>query len=534
MPTRDPRVDAYIEGAAEGGSPPTGRAGPVPGGFRWAWLVLAFLSAWLPAGCDSAGSSPVEPASPTVAVSPLEAWLLTGDTLRLHVMVRGGDGAVVPDPEVSFSSSDPSKAAVSADGLVRALEPGSPTISARAGDAVGTARLQIHPGGGLRVPALAVVDRLVLDFIERWNIPGAAVGITYDERLVLLRGYGLADRESAAPMDPDALFRLASLSKPLAATAILRLVEEGRLALDEPAFEILSGLEPLPGASPDPRLGDVTVRHLLQHRGGWDRSESGDWTWPPYVQEAAEALGVEGPPTAEELLRWIMGRPLDFDPGTRYAYSNIGYLALARVVEHVTGEGYETFVREQVLAPAGAVSMRLGGSLPEDRLSGEVRYHDSGSTESVFPGLGTVPWAYGGFAMEARDGSGAWVSSAADYLRFLHAVDGREGRPDVIEEATVEWINTKPEGPAFADATTWYNGFHVRPEGGGHFWHHRGGLPGTRTLVIHRPDLVSYVILLNSQGSSPSEVSSEMGTMLGAPLREVGSWPTHDLFDQHP
>lgn len=75
------------------------------------------------------------------------------------------------------------------------------------------------------------------------------------------------------------------------------LAEEGALSLDDPVFALLDDLEPLPGATPDSRPSAVTVRHMIQHRGGWDRSESGDWTWPPFVEEAAEALGIEGRPT---------------------------------------------------------------------------------------------------------------------------------------------------------------------------------------------------------------------------------------------
>lgn len=478
----------------------------------------------------SDGSSPTGPTPRYVELSKEEAWLVTGDTVRFSATVTDEYGDPIPEASVTFSSSDPEQASITSDGLVEAVEDGSVTITATAGDASTSAEVEVRPGGGQRVPELAVVDQLLMEFLERWEIPGGAVGVTYNGRLVLLRGYGLADREAEEPMSPDARFRLASLSKPLTALATLKLVEDGALDLHDRAFEILDDLEPPEGETPDPRLRDIRVRHLLHHLGGWDRSESGDWTWPPYVQQAAEDLGIEGPPSAEEVLRWVIGRPLDFDPGERYAYSNIGYSTLARIVERVTGRDYEDFVREELLIPAGAEGTRLGGTFLEDRLEGEVRYHDSGTTQSVFPDLGTVPWAYGGFSLEARDGQGGWVSSAADYLRFVHAVDGRPERQDVVAPETVDWINTRPQDPVFADETSWYSGFRVRPQSGGHFWSHGGSLPGTRTLLIHRPDGVSYVVLLNSRGTSSSDARSELGTLLGNPLREVSEWPDHDLF----
>ena len=102
-------------------------------------------------------------------------------------------------------------------------------------------------------------------------MPGGAVAVVKDGRLILARGYGWADVESHEPVAPDSLFRIASLSKSLTAAAILKLVEDHRLGLDDRVFPLLAM-----GPARDPRLARITVRNLLQHTGGWDRDQTFD------------------------------------------------------------------------------------------------------------------------------------------------------------------------------------------------------------------------------------------------------------------
>ncbi|HEY8021713.1 MAG TPA: serine hydrolase domain-containing protein, partial [Thermoanaerobaculia bacterium] len=128
------------------------------------------------------------------------------------------------------------------------------------------------PSTGKAVPELASYDRIVPALLAKWGVPGAAVAVVKDGRLVLARGYGWADRQERRPVEPDSLFRIASLSKSLTSAAILGLVEEGRLRLDDRAFDLL-GLAPRPGARANPDLRRITLRNLLQHSGGWDRDK---------------------------------------------------------------------------------------------------------------------------------------------------------------------------------------------------------------------------------------------------------------------
>ena len=187
---------------------------------------------------------------------------------------------------------------------------------------------------------------------ENWTmLPDAK-----DGRLVLAKGYGMADMAGEAAT-PETMFLLASLSKPITAAAILKLIEEGKLRLDDFVIDYLRHLVPAKGPR-DPQV-KVTIRQLLNHSGGWDRDKGGDpSTWTPQV---AQRFGLPAQPTANQLIAFIMTAPLDFEPGTQTHYSNLGYIYLGAVIEKVTGQSYENYVRKNVLEPMGIKKAHIQG-----------------------------------------------------------------------------------------------------------------------------------------------------------------------------
>ncbi len=120
---------------------------------------------------------------------------------------------------------------------------------------------------------LQQLDQEVPAVLARFEVPGAAVAITHAGKLIIARGYGFANIETREPVRPVTRFDLASVSKSITAVAILKLVEEGRLRLDERVFELLGQVRAPPGQDFDARLRQVTIRMLLEHAGGWDRSK---------------------------------------------------------------------------------------------------------------------------------------------------------------------------------------------------------------------------------------------------------------------
>ena len=385
------------------------------------------------------------------------------------------------------------------------------------------------PITGVAVPGMASFDRVISDLMTRWDIPGGAIAVVKDGRLVYARGFGYADVERRETVEPDALFRIASVSKPITGVAILKLVEEGRLDLDAKAFDLLSHLPPPPGATVDSRLDGITVRQLLHHLGGWDRDQSFD---PMFRStEAAEALGVSPPASAEIVIRWMRGHPVQFDPGTRYAYSNLGYAVLGRIIERVSGQAYEQYVRERVLIPAGATRMRLARSLEAGRLPDEVRYYHAGTAPSVFPGGGTVPWPYGGFYVEAMDAHGGWVASTIDLLRFVTAVDSLPTRPDILRPESIGLMVSRPAGLWGASPYHYAMGWLVRPAPGN--WWHNGSLPGTASLLVRTGGGLAWAVVFNARAMKPgSTFEQEIDPAIWQAVRAVTEWPAHDLFAQ--
>ena len=392
---------------------------------------------------------------------------------------------------------------------------------------------------GTTVPELRAYDRVMSMLMATWQIPGGAMAITHEGRLVFARGYGLADRESGLPVRPDALFRMASASKPITAAAILRLIEEGRLELDVRAFKLLDHLKPPAGIAVDSRIDAITVRHLLQHTAGWDRDTTFDPMLAPTSRRAAEELRASLPPTCETIIRWMLRRRLDFDPGTRFAYSNLGYCVLGRVIEKVTGQKYEDAVRQLVLEPAGITRMRVGGTTLEERMEDEVRYYDYPSAPlatSLLPNAsGPVPRPYGGFNVkESRDASGGWIASPIDLLRFVSGVEGRRRsifrRPD-----TVRFIETRPDPPIAAGGARYYGlGWFVIPaQDGGADWWHPGGYPGSGAVVARTRNGIALAVLLNSVPRDENGFAQELAQRFAGARREVTQWSAHDFFGSY-
>lgn len=379
---------------------------------------------------------------------------------------------------------------------------------------------------GPDVPEMANYDVGITNFIEGRGIPGAAVAVSKDGRLVYARGFGMADVEAGAAVQPDSRFRIASISKSVTAVAVMRLVEEGLLELDAPAFAFLDHLQPAEGATEDARLAAVTVRDLLQHSGGWDRDGTG---YDPMfdVVNIANTMGAAAPADCETVIRYMRGRPLDFDPGTRYSYSNFGYCALGRIVERVTGEDYDVYVRG-LLAEAGIEGMEVGRSLLSDRLPGEVRYYPDNITTSVFDGS-AVSWPYGGFHIEAMDAHGGWVASAVDLLRLSSAIDGLANRADVLTPASLAAISARPDVPSWSTSSYWYGlGWQVNTNG--HWWHN-GSLPGLESLLVRSNyQGLHWAVLLNHRPANASPHIAAIDALMWELALAVTTWPAHDLF----
>jgi CubicO group peptidase (beta-lactamase class C family) len=388
---------------------------------------------------------------------------------------------------------------------------------------------------GVAEPKLARFDEWVRAYMAEHRIPGAALAVARKGRVVYARGFGVADRKTGERVEPESRFRIASVSKPITSAAVLRLVEEGRLRLDQSVFDLLA-IEPFlaPGTRFDERWRKVTVLHCLTHTGGLDWARSGD----PMFDSAriARAMRVPLPVGAREIVRWQLGRPLDFDPGARYAYSNFGYTVLGRVIEAVTGRPYEESVRTAVLEPLGLDGPRIGRSLAEERLPGEVVYYTLRSEEwdavtGPRAGRGKVPAPYGTWSVEANDACGGWIASAVDLVRFGAAFDlvdgGRATRggiltPDTVRRMFARHVAMDPrqQGPL---AASYGLGWVPMAETGAL---HNGALVCSAAALLHFGEGSNLAFLANQgKGRDGSYIGQKVADPLAQLFVETRDWP---------
>lgn len=187
------------------------------------------------------------------------------------------------------------------------------------------------------------LDSLIEKGMDEYHVPGLAVGIVLNGNLIYARGFGHATLGAPSAVTPDTLFHMASVTKPFVATAIMQLVEQGKIALDDPVTKHLPYFR-----LDDPRYRLITIRQLLNHTSGMPDVKDYEWNKP---QDDEGAL--------ERYVRGLKGEKLLWDPGSRFAYSNIGFEILGDVIAKVSGMSFEDDVERQILRPVGMSSSTL-------------------------------------------------------------------------------------------------------------------------------------------------------------------------------
>jgi N-acyl-D-amino-acid deacylase len=362
-----------------------------------------------------------------------------------------------------------------------------------------TALIKAIPVTGEVPDELSVFTDLMVNLVAEHDIPGASLAIAKGDTVLFSQGFGYADRAAQRPIFPTTRFRIASLSKPITAVAILHLVQRGKFNLDDHLVDVLD-LPPLI----DGRFAQVTVRHLLQHQGGWDRSVSYD---PMFRSvEMAQSLGSAAPATARDVILYMTGEKLDHAPGTHYAYSNFGYNLLGRIIEHQAGMKYSEFVQREILHPLGISNMQIGAT--RSTAFHETKYYSQNRGPSVFAdNLGEqVPSPYGAWHLEAMDSHGAWIASAVDLVKFSAALEDAPGRlldaDQLIEMAALD--ASRPDN--LPDQSWHYGlGWVIRPQGDSYKRSHTGSLAGTSTLMARRADGIHWVVLFNQRDTAKNQ-----------------------------
>jgi D-alanyl-D-alanine carboxypeptidase len=349
---------------------------------------------------------------------------------------------------------------------------------------------------GARAPLPQLPDsskKLMHEYMREFSVPGLQLAYVRGTRVLYSGCFGVAHRAKHQPVTTASLFRIASNSKAFTSAAILRLVEAGKLRLEDRVFAPDGILKQFSEIGPHRDwLHAITIYQLLTHTGGGWSNDSND----PMFEDKGR--------NHDQLIRWTLEtHRLQHPPGENYAYSNFGYCVLGRVIERVSGERYPEFVRREVLRPARISDMRIG---THNTAPDEVHYYgQAGENPQSFP-------------IARMDAHGGWIATALDMATFLAClfspVDNEGGTQILTSESLRTMTTGSAANPGYACG--------LAVNKAGNAWH-SGGLPGTMSLMVHSHSKMCWAVALNT--SSPKkDAELRLDKMLWEVAKSVPEW----------
>jgi CubicO group peptidase (beta-lactamase class C family) len=323
------------------------------------------------------------------------------------------------------------------------------------------------------------VDALIVAELQKRQIPGLALVVVQEGKAIKVQGYGWANVELNAPVTPETVFPLASVSKQFIAAGVLVLVQEGKLELDEKLSRYLPG-------TPE-AWQEITLRQLLTHTAGLVRDDP---------------LGMHVVPTERALFQSVAELKLDAAPGTQWAYSNLGYNLLSLVIQEATGERWDRFLGGQIFAPLGMAATRrfsLTAVVP-NRAAGYVRVQGELRNASI----------------AARDlAAGGLVTTASDLARWAVALDTDTPLRPASRSAMWTPGRLKDGSPARARGSGGYGfGWMVASVEGHRLLAHGGSRPGyTAYLARYPDDSLTVALLSNLGGVEPASLAARIAAV---------------------
>ncbi|MEO6894527.1 MAG: serine hydrolase domain-containing protein [Ginsengibacter sp.] len=320
---------------------------------------------------------------------------------------------------------------------------------------------------------ISSVDQKATDWMTKNKMPGLSLAVSKDGKLVYAKGYGEANTDTHEKVTTESQFRIASVSKLLTSVAIMKLVENGKVAMDQKVFGTNGVLGTTYGTQPyNQYITDITISELLHHTGGG---------WGQDNDPAFFDITQDKPAIINYTLNNI---PLKRSPGSGFDYSNFGYMLLAQVVEKVSGKAYNQFVNDEIWMKTGATHSSIAGSKLSDKLPIEVVYYGQGNEGQYVYNTN----------LARGDGAMGWLSTPSDLLRFATAVDGSSTRPDILSAATIKTMTTTSSasiGFGFHFGCGWV------VEGDEWFWW--GSLPGTFAMLYRNENGICIAATANSR-----------------------------------
>jgi serine beta-lactamase-like protein LACTB, mitochondrial len=334
-------------------------------------------------------------------------------------------------------------------------------------------------------PTARAIEALVGARMTQLGVPGLAAAVVSHEQVVWAAPFGMADLENGVSVRTTTSFRLASLSKPITAVAVLQLVERGKIDLDAPIQRYVPSMPEKPWP--------VTVRQLLGHLGGVRHYKDGEFASTRRYASVTEGLGI------------FRDDPLAHPPGTKFLYTSYGYNLLGAAVEGASGEGYLDYVRRNVFEPAGMFGARdddLRALIPHRAQgyvktpAGDLRNSELADTSNKIPG-------------------GGLVASAEDVARFAMALTGGL----LLDRASVARMLTR-QSTRDGKPVGYGMGFFLTDRGGMREAWHTGGQQRVSNVLYLQPDRhVGVVLLCNLEGVGPqlTELAREVADLAARP-----------------
>ena len=295
----------------------------------------------------------------------------------------------------------------------------------------------------------------------------------------VIHTFAASSTKSSRPANVDTNFRIASISKILTAEAVLKLVDQGLLQLDEP---IVGPIADTIGLTLfDERARNITIRQLLSHTSG--------------ISNFLKIFFEAGFYDQMGMLTETLGQPLATEPGSTFKYSNVNFVLLGKAIELATGIAYQDAVKELVLDPLGLNSFRMVGT------------YEFGPSDALHAVSGNRTY------MEQLGPAGAWVATASDVAKMIASINARSPSPHVLSKESMKLMITPatPQGVT----TLWDYGLGLRLFVSGE-WGHSGSIENVHSMVIHRPDGLTVCVLVN--GTKPKETDDLIGVINAAVL----------------
>jgi CubicO group peptidase (beta-lactamase class C family) len=354
--------------------------------------------------------------------------------------------------------------------------------------------------GGANGQQRGEMGRISQSFRQQFSVPASSIAISRNGQFVYDQADGMGDRQHLTQVQQSSLFRIASVTKPITSVTIFSLLQQGKLNLTDKVFGPSGILGNKYGKPPYKQyVTDITVDHLLtQTAGGWPNDSTDpmmhnlSWDHTKLITET------------------IANDPLTNPPGTHWAYSNFGYCILGRVIEQVTGQPYDSYVKANILAPCGISTMQIAANKESQRAANEVIYYGQYSED---------PYKIN---ITRMDSHGGWIASSTQLVQFLNHVAGAPGIPALLKPATIKLMTTPapayPAGPA-----RYARGWMVRDNGAGNWWH-SGSLPGSTTIMVRTATGMCWAALTNTRTEPSNEIDTALDQMMWNMVRVVPAW----------